>query len=163
MQRKIINKWQNYFYLSFLFYGSFFSTSVYAIQQNSTPIWESYIRLLSCLFGFIGTALFYAKKRSKKEFNSERRKISDILINDFWFEEFIFPRLTTFIYYISLSTFFSCIIFSLFMLLNTFSIIYLWYILIAPLQLIIIRLIFESAISIIKIAKNITAHNEQKK
>ena len=74
---------------------------------------------------------------------------------DFWFDKFILIKLITFIYYLSLTAFYSSFIFGFLLYFNTGSPLFLLSnILIAPLILILTRIFLELFIAGIKKAEN---------
>ena len=80
---------------------------------------------------------------------------------DFWFDEFVLLKFTTFIYFLSLTSFYTYIIAGLITYVQTgLSYFILMPIITAPAILIVTRVILEFSIAIIKIAENSSRIND---
>ena len=148
------------FYLSFLFLISIFTPNLYANPLENyfysylPPNFEDYL-WISVILGFAISTIAYLIKKSKREEFKQSSNFVNILLFDFWFDKFVLIKLITFIYYLSLTAFYSSFIFGFLLYFNTGSPLFLLSnILIAPLILILTRIFLELFIAGIKKAEN---------
>ena len=148
------------FCLCYLFLISIFATNLYANPLGNyfytylPPNFEDYL-WISIILGFtISTITYLFKKNKRKEFKPSSNFIN-ILLFDFWFDKFVLIKLITFIYFLSLSAFYSSFIFGFLLYFNNGSpLVLLSNILIAPIILILTRIFLELFIAGIKKAEN---------
>ena len=148
------------FYFSFLFLISIFAPNLYSNPLENyfysylPPNFEDYL-WISVILGFAISTIAYLIKKSKREEFKQSSNFVNILLFDFWFDKFVLIKLITFIYYLSLTAFYSSFIFGFLLYFNTGSPLFLLSnILIAPLMLILTRIFLELFIAGIKKAEN---------
>ena len=148
------------FCLCYLFLISIFATNLYANPLGNyfytylPPNFEDYLWISIILGLTISTITYLIKKNKRKEFKPSSNFIN-ILLFDFWFDKFVLIKLITFIYFLSLTAFYSSFIFGFLLYFNTGSPLFLLSnIIFAPLILILIRIFFELFIAGIKKAEN---------
>ena len=148
------------FCLSYLFLVSIFTPNLYAntledfFYSYLPPNFEDYL-WISIILGFSISTIAYLIKKSKREEFKQSSNFVNILLFDFWFDKFVLIKLITFLYFLSLSGFYSSFIFGFLLYFNTSSPIFLLSnILIAPIILILIRIFLELFIAGIKKAEN---------
>ena len=156
---RILNSYK-IFYLSYLFLISIFSTNLYANPLENyfysylPPNFEDYL-WISIILGFAISTIAYLIKKSKREEFKQSSNFISILLFDFWFDKFVLIKLITFIYFLSLTAFYSSFIFGILLYFNTGSALFLLSnILIAPIILIFTRIFLELFIAGIKKAEN---------
>ena len=165
MRKLRFSKWGKPFCFLYLFVISIFSPSLLANPfefPNYLPPDSEDILLISVILGLIiSTFTYYYQKEKRGKFKSSRNLIQVFLI-DFWFDEFVLLKFTTFIYFLSLTSFYTYIIAGLIMYVQT-GILYflLMAIITAPAILIVTRVILEFSIAIIKIAENSSRINDK--
>jgi len=156
---RILNSHKN-FYLCCLFLISIFAKNLYAnpvgnyLYTYLPPNFEDYLWISIILGLTISTITYLIKKNKRKEFKPSSNFIN-ILLFDFWFDKFVLIKLITFIYFLSLTAFYSSFIYGFLLYFNTGSpLVLLSNILIAPLILILTRIFLELFIAGIKKAEN---------
>ncbi len=148
------------FCLSYLFLISVITPNLYANPLENyfysylPPNFEDYL-WTSIILGFAISTIAYLIKKSKREEFKQSSNFVNILLFDFWFDKFVLIKLVTFIYYLSLTAFYSSFIFGFLLYFNAGSPLFLMSnIFIAPLILILIRVFLELFIAGIKKAEN---------
>ena len=165
---KILSKTKNLRFLNLdkifclyhLFLISIFTPYLYSnplenyLYSYLPPNFEDYL-WISIILGFAISSIAYLIKKSKREEFKQSSNFVNILLFDFWFDKFVLIKLITFIYFLSLTAFYSSFIFGFLLYLNTGSPLFLLSnILIAPFILILIRIFLELFIAGIKKAEN---------
>ena len=148
------------FCLSYLFLISIFTPNLYAnpienyFYSYLPPNFEDFLSI-SIILGFsVSTITYLFKKSKRKEFKPSSNFIN-ILLFDFWFDKFVLIKLITFIYFLSLTAFYTSLIFGfLLYIYNDFPFFLISNILISPIILIILRILLELFIATIKKAEN---------
>ena len=148
------------FCLCYLFLISIFATNLYANPLENyfytylPPNFEDYL-WISIILGFAISTIAYLIKKTKREEFKQSSNFINILLFDFWFDKFVLIKLITFIYFLSLTAFYSSFIFGILLYFNTGSALFLLSnILIAPIILIFTRIFLELFIAGIKKAEN---------
>ena len=156
---RFLNSDKNFF-LSYLFLITIFIPNLYANPLENffysylPPNFEDYL-WISIILGFAISTISYLIKKSKREEFKQKSNFVNILLFDFWFDKFVLIKLITFIYYFSLTAFYSSFIFGFLLYFNIGSpFVLISNILIAPLILIFIRIFLELFIAGIKKAEN---------
>ena len=144
-------------HLSLIFIYLFLS-SIFAQKVHAKPILWSIennivIFIFSLLCGFLVATMFYFNNSADREKIVSSRNLVSSLLEDFWFDEFIILRFTTFLYFLSISFFWAYLIFNGLLFMSGKSY-YATNLLIAPIYLIIFRFLLETTIAIFKIAEN---------
>ena len=147
-------KWNKSVYYFCLFSISLFTPQVYAFNSFFYYGLADKTFLICLAIGFIVNCIFYLISKSEKIANT--KNLLEILLFDFWFDDFVLRKFASFIYFISLSLFYGSVIYYLYEFFNSKgeSPIFLGYLLITPIQLIVTRCLLEGTISLIKIAEN---------
>ena len=164
MRKLRFSKWGEPLCFLYLFAISIFSPSLLANPFEAPyyiPTDSEGILLISFILGLIiSTFTYYYQKEKREKFKSSRNLIQVFLI-DFWFDEFVLLKFTTFIYFLSLTSFYTYIIAGLITYVQTgLSYFILMPIITAPAILIVTRVILEFSIAIIKIAENSSRIND---
>lgn len=155
-------KWQKPIFCFCLFCISLFTPAAYAFAPylqlllfDFFSLFDSSSFLICLLIGFTINLIIYAGKKSKKKgIKNENRFTIFILLFDYWFDDFVLRKFTSFIYFVSLSFFYGFGIYCLFGYFQYGDPIFFALLLISPLQVIITRLVLESSVALIKIAEN---------
>ena len=156
---RFLNTYKKFFF-SYLFLISIFTTNLYANPLENyfyTYLPSNFADYLgiSIILGFSISIISYLIKKSKREEFKSSSNFINILLFDFWFDKFVLIKLITFIYFLSLTAFYSSFIFGFLLYFNTGSpFVLLSNILIAPLILIFTRILLELFIAGIKKAEN---------
>jgi len=139
------------------------STSLPAYSKNYDALSEYYtvlgiVTVLFYILGFIITLIIYKTTKADRK---DRKRIYEgsfieSLYNDFWFENSITRRLFSFLYFLIVWFSISNILVGLVVLVSQSPEIGLLMILVSIVSWLVIRVIFESVISITKIAENTT-------
>ena len=151
-------KWKKTCFLLYLFSISIFSPNVlanpfelnYFVPQGSEDVlWISFI------FGMlISTFTYYCQEWERDEIQSSK-SLGKILFLDFWFDAFVLIKFTTFLYFLSLTGFYTYIISGLIFYTQTGLSSFIFVpVVTAPLILIFTRIFLEFFIAVIKIAEN---------
>ena len=164
MRKLRFSKWGKPLCFLYLFAISIFSPSLLANPFEAPyyiPTDSEGILLISFILGLIiSTFSYYYQKEKREKFKSSRNLIQVFLI-DFWFDEFVLLKFTTFIYFLSFTSFYTYIIAGLITYGQTgISYFLLMPIITAPAILIVTRVILEFSIAIIKIAENSSRIND---
>ena len=145
----------------YLFFSSIFIQRVHA----NDFIWEIYdnrvIFIFSLIGGLIVASKFYLNNLADREKIVSSRNLISLLFEDFWLDEFIILRFTTFLYFLSIAFFWGYLIFKGVLFSRSGEFFYLVEILISPIYLIIFRFLLETTIALFKIAEN-TKNNSKK-
>lgn len=99
--------------------------------------------------------MFYFNNSANREKIASSRNLVSSLLEDFWIDEFIVLKFTTFLNFLAISFFWVNLIFNVILLLMSGRSDYLTNVLISPIYLIIFRFLLETTIAIFKIAENI--------
>ena len=146
-------KWNKNFYLFCLFSFSLFTPRAYAFIPGVYGF-SSGTFLICLLIGFAINWVFYAIRKSERREIAETYNLFDILLFDYWFDDFVLRKFASFIYFISLSVFYGSVIFYGYRLFSSGSLLFFGLLVTTPLQLVVTRFILESSIALIKIAEN---------
>ena len=98
--------------------------------------------------------MFYFNNSANREKIASSRNLVSSLLEDFWIDEFIVLKFTTFLNFLAISFFWVNLIFNVILLLMSGRSDYLTNVLISPIYLIIFRFLLETTIAIFKIAEN---------
>ena len=111
--------------------------------------------------GFVISTIFYFNNSANREKIVSNRNLISSLLEDFWIDEFIVLKFTTFLNFLAISFFWVYLIFNGLMFLRILFLpggdwgtYYLINILISPIFLILFRFLLETTIAIFKIAEN---------
>ena len=151
-------KWQKPFFLLYLFSISIFSPNLlansfelnyFAPQVSEDVLWTSFI-----LGTLISSLTFYWQKENRDKIKSSKSLVK-ILLLDFWFDAFVLIKFTTFLYFLSLTGFYTYIIAGLLLYAQTGLSYFIFVpVVTAPVILIFTRIFLEFFIAVIKIAEN---------
>ena len=164
MRKLRFSKWGKPLCFLYLFAISIFSPSLLANPfevPNYLPPDSEGILLISVILGLIISTFTYYYQKEKTEKLKSSRNLIQVFLIDFWFDEFVLLKFTTFIYFLSLTSFYTYIIAGLITYGQTgISYFILMPIITAPAILIVTRVILEFSIAIIKIAENSSRIND---
>ena len=138
----------------YLFLSSIFAQKVHANQILRSIDNNRVIFIFSLLFGFLVSTMFYFNNSADREKIVSSRNLVSSLLEDFWIDEFIVLKFTTFLNFLAISFFWVNLIFNVILLLMSGRSDYLTNLLISPIYLIIFRFLLETTIAIFKIAEN---------
>ena len=138
----------------YLFLSSIFAQKVHANQILRSIDNNRVIFIFSLLFGFLVATMFYFNNSADREKIVSSRNLVSSLLEDFWIDEFIVLKFTTFLNFLAISFFWVNLIFNVILLLMSGRSYYLTNVLISPIYLIIFRFLLETTIAIFKIAEN---------
>tara|TARA_B100001093_G_C26639026_1_gene932323 strand:- start:351 stop:884 length:534 start_codon:yes stop_codon:yes gene_type:complete len=151
----------------YLFFSSIFIQKAHAnVLHNFIVLWgidnaSRFIIVFSLVCGFVISTIFYFNNSANREKIVSNRNLISSLLEDFWIDEFIVLKFTTFLNFLAISFFWVYLIFNGLMFLRILFLpggdwgtYYLINILISPIFLILFRFLLETTIAIFKIAEN---------